>query len=119
VDAVSLKAKPEKQITPKQLEAIRRGITATGTDPQRLLEYYYVGALAELTRDQAGNAIRILDLKSASLTGRLNAVARSGVQSQSPQYRHLPLFELCIADKPTRYSCARLRGRTSLMLGDG
>jgi hypothetical protein len=27
------------------------------------LEYYHVGALAELTRDQASDAIRILDLK--------------------------------------------------------
>ena len=63
VSAVSLKAEPEKQITAKQLEAIEKGVEATGTDLQKLLGYYKVGALAELTRDQASDAIRILDLK--------------------------------------------------------
>lgn len=63
VSAVALKAEPEKQITAKQLGVIQKGIEATETDLQKLLEYYKVGAIEEMTRDQASDAIRILDLK--------------------------------------------------------
>jgi hypothetical protein len=63
VEAVSLKAETEKQITTKQLEAVEKGVQVAGTDLQKLLAHYKVRTLEELTRDQASDAIRILDLK--------------------------------------------------------
>ena len=63
VSAVSLAPEKTKQPTPKQLDTIGKGVADTGTDLKKLLEYYKVGALEALTRDQASDAIRILGLK--------------------------------------------------------
>ena len=64
IAAVSLEAETAKQITTKPPQVIQRRVETSLTDIQKLLEYYKTGALDELTRDQASDAIRILDLKA-------------------------------------------------------
>jgi hypothetical protein len=63
VDAVSLSPEPPQMITPKQLDRVRRDMESTGTDLGKFLTYYGIEGLQQLTREQASDAIGLLERK--------------------------------------------------------
>ena len=63
MNTVSLAPEQEKKATKRQLEKIKKEIEAKAVDVEKMLAYYGIERLEDLSREQASNAIELLNIK--------------------------------------------------------